>query len=326
VNLATTTPHDVLIHAALRHPRHAEAWLRARLGPEIAAICDWPTLRLVGARIHGPGLRTSLADFVYVVRVLGTDLWLAFTIEHRSYPHPGLHDTLVRYSSWLAHGARRRRRDAPVAVIATVLYHGPGALDLRPSVAIECPPALAAMLGPLQPQLRVLADNLTAQSEVQILAQPLTAFLRLAMLGVRFLPHLDPAGTIAALDRWGALLREVDRDDGPPPGEDAIETFGWYLLHVNETPVEDVRMALERNLQRAQEKFMSTAEKLKAEGRLDGLAKGRVATLLRLLARRFGVLPAEVEARLREASSDELDRWTDRVLDAPTLEAVFAGG
>jgi len=74
---------------------------------------------------------------------------------------------------------------------------------------------------------------------------------------------------------------------------------------------------------------MSTAENLKAEGgpggRPEGIAKGRFATLLRLLARRLGARPADDEARLR-ASSSELDRWTDRVLNAPTLEAVFAEG
>lgn len=85
---------------------------------------------------------------------------------------------------------------------------------------------------------------------------------------------------------------------------------------------------------------MSTAEKLmsqgraegKAEGKAEGLAeglaagltRGRAETLLRLIARRFGTPPAEVVAQVRNATATNLDRWTDRILDAKTLADVFA--
>jgi len=35
-------------------------------------------------------------------------------------------------------------------------------------------------------------------------------------------------------------------------------------------------------------------------------------------------LPAGIAERLRSASTAELDRWTDRILDSLTLDAVFA--
>ena len=56
-----------------------------------------------------------------------------------------------------------------------------------------------------------------------------------------------------------------------------------------------------------------------ARGLLDG-------AVLRLLHRRFAPLPPAVEPRLRAASLAELDRWADRILDAATLDAVFATG
>jgi hypothetical protein len=45
--------------------------------------------------------------------------------------------------------------------------------------------------------------------------------------------------------------------------------------------------------------------------------------LSRLLVRRFGPLTAEVEQRLQQAGTDELERWAENILDAPTLEDVF---
>lgn len=61
---------------------------------------------------------------------------------------------------------------------------------------------------------------------------------------------------------------------------------------------------------------MSTAEKLRTEG--------CVAALRRLLERRFGPLPDQVLTRLQTAEIAELDRWLDRVLDADSVDAVFA--
>lgn len=73
---------------------------------------------------------------------------------------------------------------------------------------------------------------------------------------------------------------------------------------------------------------MSTAERLHREGREqgleEGLVEGRRAILRQQLTRRFGPLPDAVGERLGSASIVDLDRWAERVLDAPSLAAVFA--
>ncbi|MFN9706718.1 MAG: DUF4351 domain-containing protein, partial [Planctomycetota bacterium] len=75
-------------------------------------------------------------------------------------------------------------------------------------------------------------------------------------------------------------------------------------------------------------KFVSTAQQLRNEGRAEGKAEGRaegkVATLLRLITRRFGAPAAAVVSRLQAATTDDLDRWTDRILDATSLADLFA--
>jgi hypothetical protein len=53
--------------------------------------------------------------------------------------------------------------------------------------------------------------------------------------------------------------------------------------------------------------------------------EGKAETLSRQLTRRFGPLPEWVPTRLSGATIEQLDLWADRVLDAPTLEAVFGG-
>lgn len=54
-----------------------------------------------------------------------------------------------------------------------------------------------------------------------------------------------------------------------------------------------------------------------------GIPQGEAQILRRQLARRFGPLPDWVEAKLAQASTDQLELWADRILDAESLEAVF---
>lgn len=58
-------------------------------------------------------------------------------------------------------------------------------------------------------------------------------------------------------------------------------------------------------------------------GMEQGQRKMAIDVLTRLLARRFGSLSPVVRKHLEEANLEQLDLWTDRILDAPSLEAVF---
>ena len=59
------------------------------------------------------------------------------------------------------------------------------------------------------------------------------------------------------------------------------------------------------------------------EGLEEGKLEGEAAVLERLLTRRFGPLDETTRSRIRGAGLEQLERWTDRILDAPTLTAVF---
>ncbi|MFT4102577.1 MAG: DUF4351 domain-containing protein, partial [Burkholderiaceae bacterium] len=73
-------------------------------------------------------------------------------------------------------------------------------------------------------------------------------------------------------------------------------------------------------------------EEGRKEGREEGLEKGRKEgreearrqLLLSQLHHRFGDLPETVIARVESGSAADVERWALRVLDASTLDAVFA--
>ncbi len=60
-----------------------------------------------------------------------------------------------------------------------------------------------------------------------------------------------------------------------------------------------------------------------AEGEARGEARGRAALIVKLLASRFGALTRQTEARIVEASIEELDQIGERLLIAQTLNEAL---
>lgn len=54
-----------------------------------------------------------------------------------------------------------------------------------------------------------------------------------------------------------------------------------------------------------------------------GIEKGQALLLQRLLVRRFGTLPSDRVAQIGSATQAQIEGWSDRVLDAASLEEVF---
>jgi hypothetical protein len=112
-------------------------------------------------------------------------------------------------------------------------------------------------------------------------------------------------------DPYGLL--QLPDDVGP------YVPFMWYILSASETPLERVMELGTRISPGAEAAVMATADWLRAEGRTEEAA----GVLMRLLTRRFAIVPAETWERINIASVVQLEDWCERVLDAATLDEVF---
>ncbi len=74
---------------------------------------------------------------------------------------------------------------------------------------------------------------------------------------------------------------------------------------------------------RYKEELMGLNQKLREEGRKEGRKEERKQMLHRLLTLRFHEIPDWAEELLNKAELGELGRWTDRILDAESVEDVF---
>ncbi|MFB9242753.1 Rpn family recombination-promoting nuclease/putative transposase [Massilia antarctica] len=68
------------------------------------------------------------------------------------------------------------------------------------------------------------------------------------------------------------------------------------------------------------------AEKAKEDGKAEGQVIALRGMLGSLLRNRFGQLPAAAMQRIAQASQAELEQWFERILNAPSMQAVFDDG
>ena len=61
------------------------------------------------------------------------------------------------------------------------------------------------------------------------------------------------------------------------------------------------------------------------QGMQQGKREEAAAIVAKQLTKRFGPLPESVRERMAQATLEQLDEWAERLLDAPSLEAVLGG-
>jgi hypothetical protein len=107
-----------------------------------------------------------------------------------------------------------------------------------------------------------------------------------------------------------------------PGGLDDLEAVATYIMSVGETLAAQIEPLIDQLGPEAKETWMTTADMLRAEGEARGEARGEALT--DLLREKFRTLSADVVAKVRAASVDEIRKWNRRVLTAKTIDDVFA--
>lgn len=313
------TPHDKLFKATFVEPRHAASLVQSVVPAGLLEGTAWDTLRPEDKSFVDEALASRHTDILFTVERQGQQLLLYFLIEHQSQNDPLMayrvsryvHRVLERYAN-----ANPSARTLPM-VLPLVVSHVPKAwsaplelLDL-----FEVPEDARSTAAPYLPRLRYFLEDLSAQTEEAIILRKLSDEATLTFLALR---EATTKSFVAALKRWAGILRRLQ---ATPDGLSKTARFLHYMLDVGEDPPETLRDVLQENLgPEASDLVMSTAERLREEGRLEGQAK----LLLRLLELKFGALPEGTSDRLLGASSEQIERWGDRVLTATSLDDALS--
>jgi len=315
-------PHDALFRALLDDPARAAALMRAHLPAALTACLSDALPEPVEGSFIDDALRESRADRLFRLSLAdGRPAFLYILLEHKSSPDPGTPLQLLGYMAriWQRHAGRDSERLLRLPpIIPLVVYHGATAWTVPESV-LDCLDAGPALLPWLQGFRYILRDlghipyeQLAADRAVR------------AVLGALKHAFRDPA-TRNTLIR---LLADL------PDGHVLEIQVLRYIAQVYDTSPDELDAALGAAKPERKETLMPTIAEVwtqqalakgRLEGRLEGRTEAKVETMLRLVRKRFGPVPESAVDRIRQAGDDQLDRWIEDLLDAPSLEALLGG-
>lgn len=147
-----------------------------------------------------------------------------------------------------------------------------------------------------------------------------------------------------ARQRYAAKFRLIELLGNKGWAESKIHRFigiiDW-LLHLPDELNQQLWQAITQTLETATMPYVSSFERYAIQKGMDigkqlgieqgmeqgmeqGLLQGERAVLLRLITKRFGTLSPQFEQRLMQANQTQLECWADRVLEARSVDTVFA--
>jgi len=333
------TPHDSLFRNVFSDPASAEAMFRGLLGEAVAAQIDWSSLTLRPGTFVDEDLAKRESDILFSAELAGHPALLYLLFEHQSTGDRWMPLRLLRYATRIWDGAVRERpppKHLPV-VIPCVLHHSNRgwreAVHLEelfdadaeapeaPTDA-EAPEAPTVRVVDYVPRWRVALYDVSHVSNDELRSRFQSAYVRMVLASLRDSRRLPRGG--ADREALAAWLERV-RDWLEPLLADAYSREATFVVMRYLFQVIDGRAVFYETVRQvmgteSEQKFRSLWD----EAIDEGLAKGRRSTLAKQMQLRFGPLTPATEARLEAADETTLDRWTERILTAASLDELLA--
>lgn len=141
----------------------------------------------------------------------------------------------------------------------------------------------------------------------------------------------------STLDRWlfflktakdlTAIPRSLSVEPAIVKALELANCAAWSEEELDDLEKREMWIAEQRHILHkvveAEQKALEAETKGHAKGHARGRAEGKAEIVLRQLRRKFGSLSPEIEAHFMVASNDQLDDWSERLLDARELMDVF---
>ncbi|UQA61707.1 Rpn family recombination-promoting nuclease/putative transposase [Polyangium aurulentum] len=322
--------HDALFKAIFSQPEHAAGELSVVLPRALAERIDFSVLARASGSFVDPALTERHTDLLFATRIAGQEALLYVLFEHLSYVDPLMAFRLLRYMVriWDEHLKKHPNARRLPIIVPVVLHHSDTGWTASTTFEslMDVDAQTLALVAPYVPCFRIALDDISHESDAALRARPMSA---LARFGLGLLARA-PDELLREAESWAPVVAEAQSG---PHGPAALGPALSYILKTNKASVDQIKARLIRawggNIE---EVIVTAADQLREEGRKDGIAKGQLEgvakgqrqTLLKLLQRKFGPLPEPITARVNAAGTDDLDRWLDLILTAPTLDDVFA--
>ena len=318
------TPHDSVFRRIFGVAANAASQLDAVLPPGLAGRLDLSRLAPVPGSFVDEALRWRHSDVLFTAPLDGRDAFVYVLVEHQSSDDPLMAFRVLRYVTRIWDQYEREHPGARrlPAVIPLVVYQGPGrwASPVQLLDVIDLDPGGRQAVQAWVPQFEFLLDDLTETREDQLLGRELTPAALVALLLLKT-ARGNPQIT-ADLRRWAGHLRAVLDQPG---GGEAFIVLLTYIELVSDAPVGELRDLAASLGPDAEEAYVTTAERLRAEGEARGEARGKAEAILVVFEQR-GIGVDERSRELIESCTDldTLNGWFRRAFKVDKVGDLFA--
>lgn len=330
-----SNPHDAFFKSLFSDTAELINLLRDLLHPEVVRQLDLNALQPLPTEVVRESLNLGLSDLRFSVPWrAGGHLALRLLLEHQSTVDPTMPLRALRYIMDVWSTTPRPDHKLPVA-LTLIIFHGPRPWSAARALSelYDAPPEALPFLTPHLPELCLHLIDLGERDEDAVPGQGA------GKLGLMLMRNAHEENLWSTLDRRVDLWSEGYRDHGP-------STMTTTLRYIYEVTDPELPPALKAKLTaivhpKDREALMTAAERLRQEGRLEGRQEGRQEGrlegrqegelgakrefTLKVLSRRFGPLPEAVAQRVLSAELDTLERLTDDLFTATSLDALMAG-
>lgn len=324
--------HDTGYKLLFSDPLMVRDLLQGFIDDPWLARLDFSTLELVNGHYVSEDLRNRADDVVWRVKADERWVYLYLLIEFQSRIDRFMALRMLVYVGLLYQDLVRGKQLGPDGllppVLPIVLYNGESRWK-APTALDALLPRVPGFLAPLQPSMRyLLIDEGACTPEV---------FTRLPRNLVAAIFQLEQPHTLEGVQ---GIVAEVEATTRGPEYATVRRVIAIWLraaLRRNrKSPIllpelddlQELKIMLSQRIEKWAKEFEAECEKKgrmegRMEGRLEGRMEGEVRMLERQLTRRFGELPSWIRQRLSSASEAQLEHWSEAVLDAESLTAIF---
>lgn len=315
------TPHDKFFKEMFSKKEVAESFIKNYFPQDLLELFNTDDLEITKDSFVDEDLKEFFSDVVYRVKLDDHDAFIYCLFEHKSYPDKKVSLQLLKYMTkiWNLYLKQNNSGKLPV-ILPLLIYHGGKRynIDKRFSSRFN----IQANTEKFIPDFEYLLYDFSKYSDLEIIGS-IQLQIVLKILHTSFIDD-DYAKIFADILK---LIKKLN------DAESILEYFTTgmkYILEIKDYDFDVMHNKVNLIIPERSETFMSTANKLREEGKLDGIKKGikegrkeeLIETIVHLTVKKLDIdsFPKELEKSLYNNEIGTLKIIRDNLLTIKSLE------
>ena len=315
-------PHDKVFKEVFSDITIAKDFIQNYIPTEIAQFIELDSITRQKDSFIDEKLKESFSDLIFKVKMQDDIGYISILFEHKSYPTDDIAIQLLRYmcNIWEAMSKKEKMKKLPV-ILPIVIYHGKKSWNIEPSLAgiLDGYHKLPETIRLYIPNFKYLLYDLTKYTEEELKGNAQLRF---------FFNILQTVQTKSANDFLENFLIQITQLYHLE-NQIFVQFVNPILYYISTTKqnldkqqYERAIQTIEQNYEKGDEKLVTWAELFREEGFEQGEQKQAVKMLIKLLTKKFGILPNEMQEKIQALDITVLEIITDEIFQFEALDDV----